>query len=376
MAGTFHGGAPVPEAPSKWVEDNYVPGRDDAELRDLASLEDGAPYRCGEFVEWQYRRNPAGPARVRLARDRATGTLAGQFVVLPLRIRHRDRVLAAGEALNVLTHPGYRRQGIFVGLAEAAFSRCHADGLAFTLGFPNPPAYEGYMRRMGFVDAGRLPLLVRPLRPSGLIRRHLPAGPIADLLAWLWTTCVDAVAKKGTPPGEVTVERVSRFPEGVDVLDQAAGTRFAIMGVRDAAHLNWRFCTKPSGRYDCRLARAGDRVLAYAVGALYAEGGVWRGRIADALSDGSAQGVAALEWLVAQIVDDQRDAGAEVVTASVPPHAAEARAFRRAGFFQYPMRLFPNGWVVILRAHTDAIPERELYNLDNWYLTFADSDTT
>lgn len=376
MAGAFAGGAPVAEAVPAWVEGDYVPGRDDAELRDLAALAEGAAYDRAEFVEWQYRQNPAGPARIKLARDRATGMLAGQFVVIPLRVRFGDRVVVAGQALNVLTHPAYRRQGIFAGLAEAALARCRVDGLAFTLGFPNPPAYEGYMRRLGFVDLGTLPLLIRPLRPNRLVRRRLPVAPAADLLAWLWRACVDIVACEGTPPGEITIERITRFPEGVNVLDKAAGARFRVLGVRDAAYLNWRFCAKPSGQYDCRLARDGDRILAYAVGALYTDGGARRGRIVDALSDGSALGLAGLERLVAQIVDDQRGAGAELATTSVPHRAAEARAFRRAGFFPYPKRLFPNGWVVIVRAHSDAIPERDLYRLENWYLTFADADTT
>jgi hypothetical protein len=87
-------------------------------------------------------------------------------------------------------------------------------------------------------------------------------------------------------------------------------------------------------------------------------------------------GLAALEQLLAEILGDQRRAGAELSTAAVPRHAAEAKAFQHAGFFPYPRHLFPNRWTVILRAHTDAIPQDELCRLENWYLTFADADTT
>lgn len=363
---------------SSWTCEDAVLGRDDEALRTLAGFEDGAAYAEPGFADWQYRRNPAGPARITLARDPANGALAGQFVMVPFRVRYRQEVHLAGLALNVLTHPAYRRRGVFAGLATSAFARCREEGLVFMLGFPNPPAYEGYIQRLGCADLGRLAVMLRPLAPERLLRRRLGIDVVADRLARLWLARVDTGAERAAAAGPdgMVVERLDRFPAAVNLLDRAAGARFPIMVVRDAGYLNWRFCDKPSVAYDCRAARVGGRLLAYAVGSLYREGGGLRGRIVDALSDGSAAGVAALGRLAREIVADQRRAGGELASVAVPPHAAEAEAFRQAGFQPYPRRLFPNGWVMIVRAHTGAIPPAELTHQKSWYLTFADADTT
>ena len=94
-----------------------------AELGTIVSGE-GAEVSDMDFLRWQLRDNPAGQAVMWLARHRETGQLAGSYTVIPLQVKIAEQEVTGSLSLNTMTHPDFRKQGIFTNLAEQTFASC------------------------------------------------------------------------------------------------------------------------------------------------------------------------------------------------------------------------------------------------------------
>src|SRR6266404_1482246 len=132
-----------------------------------------------EYCEWLLRRNPSGDAIIRLAVD-ADGTIAGQYVVIPVQLTIDGTVHDGALSLLTLVDQRYRGQGVFTTLARDVIDDCAARGRRFIIVFPNQNSYPGFTRALGFRDIGSVPLLLRPLKPSRLVQTRL--GPTLGTL--------------------------------------------------------------------------------------------------------------------------------------------------------------------------------------------------
>ncbi|HEY7614732.1 MAG TPA: hypothetical protein VH764_17170 [Gemmatimonadales bacterium] len=136
-------------------------------------------------LEWQYLRNPAGPARYVNASD-ATGRLIAHYAVLPTPpLADSPAAFAATYfSLNTAVDPTAQVPGLMVATARALFRQLQAEGPVLVLGVANENSFQGFVRVLGFRSLGRLTLTAHPpgLMPRVEVPRALAAGP-ADL-AW------------------------------------------------------------------------------------------------------------------------------------------------------------------------------------------------
>jgi hypothetical protein len=100
------------------------------------------------YIDWTYRGNPDGPA---IALDARVGSrLAAHFAVTAFRARIFGREELGVQMQHAATHPGHRREGLFVALAERALELAAQAGYGFAVGpanFASAPIFRG---RLGF----------------------------------------------------------------------------------------------------------------------------------------------------------------------------------------------------------------------------------
>ena len=70
-----------------------------------------------EYVRWQHAANPAGLARVGLAKANGSERIVGVIWLVPLKIQVGNEVVLGSQSMYALVHPDYRRQGIMSTLA-------------------------------------------------------------------------------------------------------------------------------------------------------------------------------------------------------------------------------------------------------------------
>ncbi len=136
-------------------------------------------------LEWQYLRNPAGPARYVNGYAEAGGLVA-HYAVLPTPPLADSPVAFAGTyfSCNTAVDPAARVPGLMVATARALFRRLQEDGPVLVLGVANENSFQGFVRMLGFRSLGRLSLTFHApgTLPAVGAPRALASGPAH--LAW------------------------------------------------------------------------------------------------------------------------------------------------------------------------------------------------
>jgi hypothetical protein len=110
-------------------------------------------------LEWQYLRNPTGPARyVNAYGD--SGTLIAHYALVPtppLADPPGDFV-GTYFSLNTAVDPTAGVPGLMVATARALFRQLQQEGPTVVLGVANENSFQGFVRMLGFRSLGRLSL--------------------------------------------------------------------------------------------------------------------------------------------------------------------------------------------------------------------------
>jgi hypothetical protein len=110
-------------------------------------------------LEWQYLRNPSGPARYTNAYA-DSGALIAHYALLPTPPLAEPPAAFAGTylSLNVAADPAARVPGLMVATTRALYREVQLDGPAVVLGVANENSSQGFVRMLKFRSLGRLSL--------------------------------------------------------------------------------------------------------------------------------------------------------------------------------------------------------------------------
>lgn len=321
------------------------------------------------FLQHQYFENPAGDALIDLAVDAENGRLAGQHSVWPMRYLVFGKDMVCGHSLNVLTNQAYRGQGVFSSLAEATFKQQQKLRHAFCYGTPNPNSYPGFIKKLGFKELGRMPLMLRPLKPSHMVREFLHSGALAVL------------AKLGDPFFRVSGDQkhdVAVLPvtkEHLELVDRfwdAVKGKYPVMNIRDGAFVRFRYLDMPRRTYFPYLALENGEPVCFAVGRIMEVAGMQCAMLADFLfADGHA---AAAEELLRKLLHDMQQQGASLAGCLMFGHTQESAVLKKLGFFRCPKKLEPQPFPLILRLFDPSLEDKGIYDVKNWFFTMGDYD--
>jgi hypothetical protein len=156
-------------------------------------------------LEWQYLRNPAGPARyVNAYAD--SGTLIAHYGLLPTLPLAEPPVELAGTylSLNVAADPAAQVPGLMVATTRALYRKVQVDGRVLILGVANENSAHGFVKMLGFRSLGRLSLTVHAL--GKLPQVEVPRALANNRAQLAWRASRPAVGAFADPdPGALTV---------------------------------------------------------------------------------------------------------------------------------------------------------------------------
>ncbi len=295
-----------------------------------------------DFLRWQYEKNPAGKAVIRLAKNEK-GKIVGFYCVLPWWFVINNKAMLGSISLNTLVDEDYRRMGIFSGLAMDCYNDCLKKGVKFTLGFPNPNSYPGYAGRLGFEELMEVPLLIRPLNCWRLVSKKLGLFSVQKI--------------------KVTIEPEISKPERVSwpkVVRKGMNT-----SRRDVRFLDWR--TNWPVR-DCIVMVQNE---AYVVLRTMEVDGVRSGFISDMWFPVGADEMA--RDLLKRTMDYFSEKSVDLIGCLMVSGTKEYKSLRRSGFWPCPVFLKPQSMRAMLRWHGSKKPVGFM-KASNWFLTMLDYD--
>lgn len=343
-------------------------------LRGVVFPEEELDKQDPRYFRWAFEDGPDGPARFYIASD-GRGRVAGSYTVVP------QRFAAAGDAevpgsivVDVMTHPDFRRRGVFTMLGRAAMADNARLGVAFACGYPvRPEVMPGHLN-IGWRELFPIPVVVRPLDIRALARHVLPRVP-SRLFDYLATPVHRAFAPKATGAyeelGEIRPGLFSSLGSEVGELWRRTRTRAAIQQVRDGAYLEWRYASHPTRRYRAWALRGRDGLDALVVTGARQIRGYATHAVADMLAVEGDGGDAALAHLLRRIERSlASDRGGELMIAMSPPGSRVAQVLRRAGFVPAPGAII---WFILYSSSTALSPAIRDHS-SSWYLGWGDTD--
>jgi hypothetical protein len=156
-------------------------------------------------LEWQYLRNPAGPARYVNAYGES-GALIAHYALLPMPPLAESPADFVGTyfSLNTAVDPAAGVPGLMVATARGLFRKLQEEGPTLILGVANEKSYQGFVRMLGFRSLGRLSLSAHV--PGTWPAVSTPRALTLDPAHLKWRTGRPGVAAYGDPVrGALTV---------------------------------------------------------------------------------------------------------------------------------------------------------------------------
>ena len=323
-----------------------------------------------DFIQHQYFNNPSGDAIIALAWDSKNDILAGQYLVAPMRFMYENSSLKCVNSLNTLTKKEYRGQKIFTGLAENVYSRAKDNDFVFCYGVPNPNSYPGFINKLHFHQVCAIPLFLRPMCPSAMIKEFIGSSLLSNIARPFDTVFHTKQAKNND------AYRIVPFThDNLALADQfwkAVSGKYPIMNIRDQQFMRFRYLDMRRRKYYPFFILKGDVPVAWAVGRVMEVSGMQCGMLADFLFVEGEE--IAANRLLSYMLWVLQENGASVAGSLMLKHTQEARLLKKKGFFQCPKKLEPQPFPLIVRAFDRQYEQKGLLEAENWFFTMGDYD--
>lgn len=318
-----------------------------------------------EYLEWQYLQNPAGKAYLYTARESGSGELAGQYTVIPTIFNRSGEKILGSIALNLLTKPKFRRNGLFPRMVSATHKECAEKDVLFTIGMPNHQSYPGLTQKLGFTHLGDIPLLIKPFSLFRIVKSYLNKNKEEKHGGIIELDMVSAPNIKQVLFNNVNEEnKIGEFWDSIKY-------DYPLSTFKDYSYLKWRYNDLPTRTYYVFYHESNEKVDGIIV--LKAEK-IWGfkvGMIVDIMIKNKDKKIA--KELLDYSKHICRKKKLDFLTAL---HTAnhEFSLLIRNGFWVIPYKLLPQKTHYIVRLNKDFENSEFLMELKNWKLTFGDYD--
>lgn len=327
-----------------------------------------------KWFEKKYLDNPFGEAVGCVAESK--NGLAGQYVVFPVSIRFKGEDIRACQSGDTITHPKFRRQGIFSKLAKETYGIARDEHIAFVFGYPGGMSIHGFFNRLGWQKIVEVENYVIVFKPFKLLSMKLSrqktvrdgAVTLFDgLLKLFWSQVVKNATRRYYEAG-INFQRIYAFDEGIEQVCKSFYDEYEFIVTRSADYLNWKYFCNP-------FTDAGSEYLVYRI----EESGTILGYVAYEIIDG-----------IGRILDYMIGLQAPKLFPLVVDHALQTFFTRNCLIFSMHMHK-ENPYFGILNkllfirrkkegmvlGMLDFRKENQFDNLDlrNWHIVLGDMDT-
>ncbi|MFC1937655.1 GNAT family N-acetyltransferase [Chloroflexota bacterium] len=352
-----------------WRQRAYQPG-DEESIFSLVTAVWGneVPDKERWLKGWQqvYMENPAGSSIIWLAE--ADGKLVGQYPLVLMDMKIGDTMVKAGEVVDTMTHPDYRRQGIASALGKEALSQLKEQGACLAFGFPTSEVYPVHMKS-GWLDVCAFQVLVKPLNLGNILKARFTSNRLSLPIFMLAGSLVLKTFYRAKRPPKIkglTISRLSRFDERFDEFWNQICTDHSIILVRNTRFLNWRYVDPPD--IDCAIYVAEDKhICGYMIlGSHKERNGLTLGRIYDIVAPLDRPDV--LHCLVFKATEHFQKEKVDAIFVQMIAHKIYRESFLKNGFVPHPRS--KNRFIAYNVSAN--LHDEFLENPANWFIQLGD----
>lgn len=357
-------------AQRKWVPRAYRDGDEEGiyELHRLVYPETQDDYeKWLRQWHWMYWENPVGDGCIWVADD--NGRIVGHSAAIPIMIKMGEKTIRGRIGSNSMTHPDYRRQGMYPIINKHRNAELAKSGIHISYDFGGKsPTYPIDVKYFGAFTIGTTKALVKPYNWRNTLHTKF-TNPLLVTLGTIGGNIVQNVfyrAKKTPAEQGLSIVNTTQFDSRINDLWSRVSDQYQIMVVRSKDYLNWRFSTIPDITYTILVAERDSEICGYIVFRSVYRDKLKIGVIYDFITESATIG----QCLVAEALQHLEQEKVALVGCSAVLNKSYLKSFRRNGFISVPY--VGHGFVVL---STDTIITKEfLANPKNWYAQIGNSD--
>ena len=340
----------------------------------LATVYGRDSHKLHTEAEWSWRyHNGVFKSRIWLAKDQ-DGRVVALRPTVTRTVKIGDRYARAVHFMDVMTHPDYRRRGLFTQLMHKATDMAIRQGPGICYSFPNEDSFPGYTKKTDWHHIGSFSVFMRPVNARALLQERGGSQWLRQALAPLLQLGLSLICRPRRPDhvAELCVQQLESFPQRFEDFWERAATEYEVVLRRDRQYLDWRYIQRPSATYTIHAAEQGEEIMGFIVGRSWHVHGTNCGLIVDLLTCDQDQNIA--QALIARAVQDFALNGASAVVCLMFDHQTYCQALRREGFIRVPEKLLPRRFRFMARVNQDDPAMRQALSIRNWYLAAGDND--
>ena len=201
------------------------------------------------FWRWQFMEGPAGKALIQIVEDK--DKVVGHFADLPRWFSLRGKIVCGTLSIDLMVHSDYRRRGVFEAMGRYAIRRVRNENGLFLMSYPiRWETIQGF-KKIGWEEVVQLPVLVYPIKFSGIVNRYLHLSPLSFLIGGAARLFYKFFfqPKKGDESKEIVIEEIRKLDDQFESFWHRALSLYPIMGIRDRDFMDWRYFQHPTRTY-------------------------------------------------------------------------------------------------------------------------------
>jgi GNAT superfamily N-acetyltransferase len=341
---------------------------DEKDLRGILSLrkivfgEEEKDKLNEKFWKWEFEEGPDGKALIYIVEDE--NKIIGHFADIPRLFSVQGETVLGTSSVDLMVHPDYRQKGIFDAMARFGVQQVKQKKGLFMMGFAIRIKSISGLKKIGWREVEKLPVLVYPIRFRAILNRYLHFPLLSLLLGggvrffFLLFYCL----KRKEKSEGIEIERINTFDDSFDHFWQRASSLYSVMGVRNQNYLAWRYLQHPTRSYAIYRAKKYGEMRGYIVL-----------RKVDLLNFNSAVIVDLLALdeetisaLVEKGIQHSQEEGDDLLGMMVPQTHLYNKLLKKRGFLPSPKTF-----------HLIIYPQSErdvLFSPESWYVNWGDND--
>ncbi len=321
-----------------------------------------------DYWKWKYGNNAGQLICVAEQKQKIVGHMA----LLPTSMQVGKNVIRGSQAVDLMVHRDFRRQGMFLELGRNLSRVASREGVLVIYGIPTEPAYRGHLQ-YGWFHIGKITVYVRFFNIENILRVVFDEGRELDRvlrrlskpIEFLFPFLSSIVSSRDETKEDFRIVEVGRLDDHITELWEKVSHDHDIILVRDKRYLNWRYAEKPDSDYRIYVAYRDGVIAGYLVLTSKEYFFIKKGYIVDILADSPE----AFRCLIGKAIEYFTEENVDVGICWLMGDASQAGCLREASFFAFPKKVR-----LIARLSSRKLSEAYLRRKGRWYFTMGDSD--
>ena len=340
--------------------------------------------RTSERWFWEYKNNPFGH-HIGVAEH--NGQIVGHMALIPTYMKIGDKTVMGSQAVDLVVHPKFRRQGMFLALGKMLTEEAGKKDMGITYGFPNAPAHSGHLK-YGWFDVCKVRLLIKPINMNkvvNLLDQHRMLGflnkykisrnviksilqiilPIISFFSRILNRIQDNNYLRN-----FEIRTTESFDDRIDDFWKKALKNYTIIVARNKKYLNWRYFEKPNEKYTVLLAEENEEILGYIVLKSRSQKNLRLGYVVDVLALSDKKVV--VQSLVLKAIEHFRKQNVDAIFCWVLNNNWSAHMYYKV--LKYNGFIALTSFPLIARVNSPRFSKESFEDSTKWYITIGDSD--